>query len=219
MKLFRYINFRRNVLLGLVVVLSAGTTGCWNLRWFERGGNPGGRWGSWGLERVAVVRFADATSQSLGEAVARSFALVMGDVLGGSQVVRPDVITGSGFLWVGFLGVGQLRELGQAQRVTGVLTGKVLAAERQRLYRRDFLHVSLRLMDARTGVIVWSRGVHSVQEYVDTQAETRDFTLAIEKASYLAAKEFIHDLFQISAGTVFRWGPRPRGVIGVGATG
>ncbi|MEB3196031.1 MAG: hypothetical protein VKP62_02400 [Candidatus Sericytochromatia bacterium] len=172
--------FRAACAVALPLLLS----GCWWLRVLPFHPHANTRVSQWGLNRLAVVDFADATFQGMGARVAAGFADELRQAFGPFAVVA---IAGQG-PDVGLLGIHQARRLGAQHHVDALLTGQVLAFRRADPVVGCELVVALRLLDANRGSIIWSRtadGRTGPALAVDQQDQA---------ATALAAKEFLDDL-------------------------
>ncbi|MEB3328850.1 MAG: hypothetical protein VKQ33_06420 [Candidatus Sericytochromatia bacterium] len=175
----------RSFHLGLTAAMLLVLPGCW---WLGAGLRPiaGSRLGAWGLERLGVVNFTDATYQGVGPRVAGLFAQALAGALGAGRVVwvvtsAPDV---------GLLGVGQARRLGGAHRLDGLVTGRVLAHSVTAPQAEARVVVGVRLLDANRGSIIWSLTVAGRAGVPDARTPEAGLELAAARA----AKELIDDL-------------------------
>lgn len=168
----------------LALALAVPLSGCWLLR--PRGADGGSRLAAWRIERLAVVPFADATYQGVGGRVSSIVAEALAARLGAASVTSltttdPDI---------GFIGVGQAQRLGKGAGVQGLVVGQVLAHGETPAREAVRVVLGLRLLDATRGSIIWTRTVPGT---VGVSA-TSPREAALDRATALAAKEFIDDL-------------------------
>jgi hypothetical protein len=162
------------------------TSGCW---WLSRIFGPPTRLSAWSIERVGVVQFTDLTNHGAGKHVADVFRRELAAAWGEDRV-RP--VSGPDNA-VGLIGIGQAQQLGKSNGVEALLTGQVLAFGRQPRSGRVWVSVSLRLLEAGRGSIIWSRNATGTTSVADDASPTA-FDAALDVATVLATKEFIHDL-------------------------
>lgn len=177
-------------LLSLFLVLAP--SGCWWLRQAppDRPTPAPARLAKWGVTRLAVVEFSDATRQQVGARVADAFRDELGTSLGTERVRLDPLTMPSGPQPIGLIGVSQAQQLGRLNDVNGLVSGQVLAYHYQRRTGRVWVSVSLRLLDTSRGTIIWSRNATGTALVRSEQELDSGYNVAIR----LAAKEFIHDL-------------------------
>ena len=173
-------------------VLALATSGCW---WFRQGPpapeRPPQGLTVRGISKLGVVPFGDATNQGVGPRVTRIFRQQMGDTIGKEWVRQTDLVEPpQGPRAIGFIGVSQAQQLGRLNQVDGLLSGQVLAYHWQRSLGRVWVSVSLRLLEASRGTIIWSRNARGTFP-ARSPAELDD---GFNEATHIAAKEFVHDL-------------------------
>lgn len=164
-------------------------SGCW---WFRGGPSaPPGRFGDWGVHRVAVVKFADATHHDAGGPVSTAFRDAMIRAIGQEWVAPSElVIPANQPRPVGLIGIAQAQALGRLNRVNALLCGRILAYQWQPRPGRVWISVSLRMLECSHGTILWSHHATGVAP-APTEAEVPS---AYDAAIKLAAKEFFDDL-------------------------
>lgn len=177
-------------LLSLFLVLAP--SGCWWLRQAppDRPNPPPARLAKWGVTKLAVVEFSDATRQHVGARVADAFRDELAIALGKERVRHEHLMMPSGPQPVGLIGVSQAQQLGRLNDVNGLVSGQVLAYHYQRRTGRVWVSVSLRLLETSRGTIIWSRNATGTALVRSDQEINSGYDVAIR----LAAKEFIHDL-------------------------
>jgi hypothetical protein len=182
----------RLYVLLLSVTLAFTTSGCWWLRQEARTPErPVSKLASRGISTLGVVPFGDATLQHVGKHVSDVFRTTMVSAIGKEWVRQQDLIDPPGGPKpIGFIGISQAQQLGRLNGVDGLLSGQVLAYEYQRPQGRVWVSVSLRLLEATRGTIIWSRYAKGTFP-ARTPAEKDD---GFNAATHLAAKEFVHDL-------------------------
>jgi hypothetical protein len=183
-------------LLSLFLVLAP--SGCWWLRQAPPPDRPNpsqARLAKWGVSRLAVVEFSDATRQNVGTRVADTFRNEMAIALGKEWVRLNTMTMPAGPQPVGLIGVSQAQQLGRLNDVNGIVSGQVLAYHYQRKTGRVWVSVSLRLLETTRGTIIWSRNATGMASVRADQPITEDeLNSGYNVAIRLAAKEFIHDL-------------------------
>ncbi|MNS21766.1 hypothetical protein D3C72_535360 [compost metagenome] len=174
------------------MTLAFTTSGCWWLRQEARTPErPVSKLAPRGISTLGVVPFGDATLQHVGTRVSEVFRTTMVTAIGKEWVRQQDLIEPpSGPKPIGFIGISQAQQLGRLNGVDGLLSGQVLAYEYQRPQGRVWVSVSLRLLEATRGTIIWSRNAKGTFP-ARTSAEKDD---GFNAATHLAAKEFVHDL-------------------------
>jgi hypothetical protein len=164
----------------LVLGVALTTSGCW---WLDRFFQPPTRLAAWKVERIGVVPFSDGTATGAAPRVTEGFRLALARAIGPERV---RTVTGL----EGLIGIGQAQQAGRSAGVDALLTGHMLAYGRQPRLGRVWVVVSLRLLEAGRGSIIWSRnatGTYPVGDEADPNA-------ALDVATELAAKELTHDL-------------------------
>ena len=180
--LYRHLHL---VLLSGVMALVC--SGCW---WFRQAPPPG-RLAVWEVRRLAVVNFADATGQDIGQRVSQTFQGELANALG-KEWVRHHQLEAppSAPPPVGLIGISQAQQLGRLNQVDALLSGQVVVYQWQQSQGRVWVTVRLRLLETQRGTILWSRtatGTAPVQQPSELNA-------GFNVATRLAAKEFIDDL-------------------------
>lgn len=190
-KMTQHLYCRLYVLL-LSSLLAISTSGCW---WLRQGPaapeRPPTALAARGVSHLGVVTFGDATNQQLGDRVTDVFRLEMAQAVGKDWVRLQDLDEPpQGPRPIGFIGVSQAQQLGKLNKVDALLSGQVLAYQWQRSLGRVWVSVSLRLLEATRGTIIWSRnatGTYPTRSSAELDA-------GFNEATHLAAKEFVHDL-------------------------
>ena len=191
-KMTQHLLFRLHVFL-LSVVLAFSLTGCW---WIHR--VPPARFNEWGIRRIAVVDFSDATHHEAGAQVAEVFRQELAEAVG-KEWVRLETLDeppGTGHP-VGLIGISQARALGRLNQVDALVSGQILAYQWQRKPGRVWVSVSIRLLETSRGTIIWSRNATGIAPAPSASNVNAGYNEAIK----LAAKEFIHDLLGSPSGT------------------
>jgi hypothetical protein len=144
-----------------------------------------------GIRHLAVVNFGDATNQQLGDRVAEVFRLEMAQAVGKEWIRLQDLDEPpQGPRPIGFIGVSQAQQLGKLNQVDSLLSGQVLAYQWQPSLGRVWVSVSLRLLGAARGTIIWSRNATGTFP----ARSPAELDSGFNEATHLAAKEFVHDL-------------------------
>lgn len=144
-----------------------------------------------GIITVGIVSFGDATNQGVGQRVAGVFRETLSAALGREWVRQHDLSEPPGAPRpIGFIGISQAQQLGRLNQVDGLLSGQVLAYQWQRPQGRVWVSVSLRLLEAARGTIIWSRNAKGTFP----ARSPAELDHGFNEATHLAAKEFVHEL-------------------------
>lgn len=163
-------------------------SGCW---WLQRPKpEPPQALAEWGITRLAVVEFSDATHQNVGGRVTEVFRDELASALGKEWIRLEKLIEPGGPRPIGLIGISQAQQLGRLNQVDGLLTGQVLAYQWQKRPDRVWVSVSLRLLETSRGTIIWSRNATGTAAV----RHPRELDAGFNEAIHSAAKEFMHDL-------------------------
>ncbi len=175
----------RGLLLGLVLLM----TGC--AAFFQGYGGPKAKveLEAQGIHRVAVVEFADLTQKKVSWDLSRIYGQALkerlGDLVLDGPLPRPGPkLAGS---W--------LKAEARAKGVEGFVTGTVTGYQAQPEAGRVCVTMTVRLLEAQTGSIVWSK--HSIA-FVPLSSPIAPED-AFRQAIVNAAKEFAHDFLPPSS--------------------
>lgn len=171
----------------LSVGVALGLSGCW---WLQRPAPESPLLRNWGVHRLAVVDFGDATHQSVGSRVTEGFRRELASALGKDTVLLSKLEVPQGPRPVGLIGISQAQQIGRLNDVDALVSGQVLAYQWQRSVGRVWVSVSLRLLDTSRGTIIRSQSVTGTAPVPSAERLNAGF----DEAIHFAAKEFIHDL-------------------------
>lgn len=136
-----------------------------------------------GIRRVAVVEFADLTQKRIATDLSRLYAQALKERLGNLVLTGPVPRPGAK------LAGSWLKAQGKAKGVEAFVTGTVTGYQAQPEENRVCLSMTVRLLDAETGSILWSKHTLAFAPLIPGIAPEDAFREAIAKA----AKEFAHD--------------------------
>lgn len=180
---------RRILPLTLVLGTLLLTPGC--AAWFQGQGGPRAKveLEAQGIRRVAVVEFADLTRARVPRELSRVFNETLRMQLGSIVLEAPSPRPGPR------LAGSWLRAEAQARGVEGFVTGTVTGYQAQPAEGRVCVTMTVRLLEATSGNIVWSKHHIALVPLENASAPEEAFRRAVESA----AKEFAHDFLPPSS--------------------
>lgn len=173
----------RWLVLGALVLLP----GC--AAWFQGGPRPKLELEAQGIRRLAVVEFADLTPQRIPSELSRIFGQTLQERLGSRVLAGPLPRPGPR------LAGSWLKAEALAKGVDGFVTGTVTGYQIQAAEGRVCVTMTVRLLDANSGSILWSKHSIAFAPIVSPVAPEDAFRQAIVNA----AKEFAHDFLPPSS--------------------
>lgn len=173
------------LLIGALLLLP----GC--AAWFQGQGAPRAKveLQAQGIRRVAVVEFADLTRQHVSGDLSRLFGETLQERLG--HVVIDGAVPRPGPRLAGSWLKAEAKTKGVDAFVTGTITGYQAQPEQGRVC----VSMTVRLLEAGTGSILWSKHTLAVVPLSSSAAPEEAFRQAIVNA----AKEFAHDFLPPSS--------------------
>lgn len=142
-----------------------------------------------GIRRVAVVEFADLTPQRVPRDLSRIFGQTLKERLGSRVLEAPVPRPGPK------LAGSWLKAEARAKGVEGFVTGTVTGYQAQPAEGRVCVTMTVRLLEAETGHILWSKHSIAFAPIESPVAPEEAFRQAIVNA----AKEFAHDFLPPSS--------------------
>lgn len=175
----------RSLIIGILLLMP----GC--AAWFQGQGSPRAKveLHAQGIRRVAVVEFADLTRARVPRELSRVYGQTLRTQLGSVVLESPSPRPGPR------LAGSWLRAEAQARGVEAFVTGTVTGYQAQPEEGRVCLTMTVRLLEATTGSIVWSKHHIAFVPLENVGAPEEAFRRAVENA----AKEFAHDFLPPSS--------------------
>jgi hypothetical protein len=175
----------RGLILGLLLLLP----GC--AAWLQGFGGPRAKMEleAQGIRRVAVVEFADLTLQRVPRDLSRIFGQTLQERLGSRVLAGPLPRPGPR------LASSWLKAEARAKGVDGFVTGTVTGYQVQKAEGRVCVTMTVRLLQADSGSILWSKHTIAFVPIESPAAPEEAFRQAVVNA----AKEFAHDFLPPSS--------------------